>query len=430
MYRRITEDLKAWKAKETRKPLIIVGARQVGKTYIVREFAKAEYEHILEYNFQDDTSARGFFSIAHSAEEIIAHIELNHIGTKLEKGVLVFFDEIQLCPELINELKFLSQKCDCDFIASGSMLGVKIHQMSSWPVGYVEMLTMYPMTFEEFLVAAGIDQKYIDEVKKCVKSLQEIAGPIHEKFLSLFAEYLVCGGLPESVSNYVSSGISGAIAVNKRLRNDYKFDIAHYADTKTKIKAEECFDSIPLQLAKDNKKFQYNVVRQGYNARHYAESLNWLENAGLIYKTHRLSRIDKPLEAYKELGVFKVYSFDTGILVSQFDDADTYGFLTDSVGMYKGALCENYMAIVFERQGINNYYYEPNTSSEIDFIINYNGNTTPIEVKSGIRTKSKSFDNFIANHNSASAFRFSRKNIGVSEDGITKYIPLYAAEWV
>ena len=428
MYRNISESLLNWKKQKNRKPLILIGARQVGKTYSVREFAFHQYKGILEYNFQDDITARTFFSKPHSAKEIAEYLEINNLDFAFSKEALIFFDEVQLCPELLTSLKFLPDQLECDFICSGSMLGVKLHEASSWPVGYVQLLRMYPMTFVEFIRAAGIDEKYISILKKCIETYEEIPEALHDKLNRLFKEYMVCGGLPEAVSEYISGGIQGAVKVNRRLANDYRIDIAHYADPKTKIKAQECFDSIPDQLAKDNKKFQYNVVKHGYNARFYAESLNWLENAGLVTKTYRIGRIDLPLKAQRELGVFKVYMFDSGILAGQFSDGDIYGFLANAMGMYKGLLYENIAAQLLNAMEIDNYYYEPNTSSEIDFIIEMNGQIVPVEIKSGINTKSRSFDNFIKNHSVKNAYRFSSKNIGISEDGIIKYLPIYTME--
>ena len=430
MERTITQKFESWKNSGVKKPLVVIGARQVGKTYIIRAFGEENYKSTLEINFQDNISARNFFSVSRSSDEIADYLKLNYSTFSFSKDNLIFFDEVQLCPELITSLKFLPEKLSCDFICSGSMLGIRMHKMSSWPVGYVEILTLNPMTFPEFILACGIEKKYIDRIKNCISTFENVPDAIHDKFNALFTDYMICGGLPEAVEAYINGGIADAVKVNRRLANDYRMDIAHYAESSTKIKAEECFDAIPLQLAKDNKKFQYSLVKRGGNARHYEESLSWLENAGLIIKTYRLSGIEKPLDTKKEPGIFKVYMFDSGILVSMFSDGDIYSFLSDTLGTYKGLLYENVFATILNCCGIKSYYYEPNTSSEIDFVVNFNGQITPIEVKSGMRTKSKSFDNFIKNHSSKHALRFSRKNIGISNDGITMYLPVYTAPFI
>ena len=428
MYRYIEENLNTWKNAADRKPLIVTGARQVGKTYSIEKFGRNSYDTVITYNFQDDVSAREFFLRPHSAAEIRTYIEINHPSYIDSSDTLVFFDEVQLCPELLTSLKYLPSTMSCDFICSGSMPGVQLHNTSSWPVGYVETITLHPMSFLEFAEASGIDRKYIDQLRECIKNTEAVPEVLHMKFNELFKAYMICGGMPEAVLEYKSHGIAASIKVNRRLTNDYRIDIAHYADSKTRIKAQECFDSIPNQLAKDNKKFQYNAVRKGYNARYYEESLNWLESSGLVIKVNRLAQISAPLKAHKELGVFKIYMFDTGILTSQFSDKDISDLLEDSLGMYKGMLYENITAQMLFYSGITPYYYEPNTSSEIDFIIETAEGITPVEVKGGLHTRSKSFNNFIKNHNSAKAYRFSVKNAGKSDDGVTLYMPIYAAE--
>ena len=430
MYRKISEKLAKWKNENKRKPLIIIGARQVGKTYSVREFAEANYEKTIEINFQDEVKARTFFEESRSADDIISYLEINNIDVSLDENTLVFFDEIQLCPELITSLKFLGEKLKSDIICSGSMLGIRINGMSSFPVGYVGMINMYPMSFDEFLKAKRLQQKFIDEARCAVAKREEVPQVVHEKLNELFTEYIICGGMPEAVSNYIENGIKAAVKVNRRLFGDYELDIAHYADSKTRLKALDCFKSIPLQLAKENKKFQYKLVREGYNARHFDESLAWLYNAGLIYQINRLKRIESPIEINKELGIFKVYLFDTGLLVSSFQDGIVSEILNNTLGVYKGVVYENVTATLLRANGINAFYYEPTTSAEIDFVIENNQEIIPIEVKGGLHTKSTSFNNFIKNHDCKKAFRFSKKNVGISDDGIVSYLPYYALEWI
>ena len=428
MYRQIEEKLCDWKNGASGKPLIVIGARQVGKTYSIEAFGQRHYARLIELNLQDDVAARSFFEVPRSSVDIITYVEVNFPEFIDKKDTLLFFDEIQLCPELITSLKFLSRELTCDIICSGSMLGVKLHETSSWPVGYVETLTMYPMGFTEFVMANEIGTKHLDTIRECVAEIKPVPEALHDRFNKLFTDYMVCGGLPEAVNNYTEGGIAGAIRVNRRLANDYRIDIAHYADGKTKVKAQECFDSIPNQLAKENKKFQYNVVKKGYNARHYDESLAWLEMAGLVIRTNRLSRIERPLKSARELGVFKIYMFDTGILAGQFSNGDITQFIQGNMGMYKGMLYENVVAQMLCKTGKDAYYYEPNTSSEIDFVIEDGMEIVPIEIKGGLHVRSKSFDNFIKNHSVKKAYRFSYKNVGISGDGVTKYIPLYALE--
>ena len=241
MYRNIKKKIEKWKENKKQKPLIIIGARQVCKTYVIREFARENYKNLVEYNFQNDVKERDYFSSPHSAKDIISYIELNHMDVEFDEQTLIFFDEIQLCPELINSLKFLPSESRCSFICSGSMLGVKLYTMSSWPVGYVELMKMYPMSFMEFVNAVGLNERYLSEVIDAIKDRKEISEALHDKLTSLFDQYMVCGGMPEAVSAYIENGIGPAVKINRRLCNDYRLDITHYADGKTKIKAQECF---------------------------------------------------------------------------------------------------------------------------------------------------------------------------------------------
>lgn len=430
MFREISSRLLEWKNSSNKKPLVIIGARQVGKTYSVREFASAEYTNILEINFQDAVRERNYFSEEHSIQEILLYLELNYTAIPLDETTLIFFDEVQLCPELITALKFFHEKCPCDVICSGSMLGVKINGISSFPVGYVEMVTMNPMTFNEFLTANGVTEKLIEIGKTAVLNEEALPMEIHDRFNELFTDYIICGGMPEAVREYLSGGLPASIRVCRRLMRDFEMDIAHYADSRTKIKAMECFQSLPLQLAKDNKKFQYKLVKEGYNARYYDESLAWLKNAGLIYQVHRLKRIEQPLEINKEMGIFKAYLFDTGLLVSSFSDRVINNIKENALGTYKGVVYENAAAQILNSCGYACYYYEPNTSAEIDFVLEYQGEIVPVEVKGGLHTRSTSFNSFVKNHHSKTALRFSKKNVGKSDDGIIKYLPIYSLEWI
>lgn len=430
MYRKIHETFTEWRNQQDRKPLILMGARQVGKTYSVREFALSRYQNVVEINFQDAASEREYFSTRRSASDILLFLQLNHPDIRFGEDTLLFFDEVQLCPELIASLKFLKEKCPCDVICSGSMLGIKINGISSFPVGYVETVIMDSMTFSEFLLANGMKEEFINTARKAVLQGEMVPEAIHEKFNELFTDYLICGGMPEAVKTYVSEGLAAAIKVCRRLMHDYEMDIAHYADSKTKIKALECFQSLPLQLAKENKKFQYKLIREGYNARYYEESLAWLKNAGLVYQVHRLKKIEQPLEIQKEMGIFKVYLFDTGLLVSSFSDRTISDIRQNVLGTYKGVVYENMAAQILNHFKYKCYYYEPNTSAEIDFVIEYDGGIVPVEVKSGLHTRSTSFDNFVRKHKSEKAFRFSKKNAGRSGDGIEWYLPVYSMEWV
>ena len=433
MYRTIEERLMEWKQQTNKKPLIIQGARQVGKTYIVEKFAKENYKTVVEFNFQLDISTKEFFSTPRSYEDMLHYIEINNVEKDFSnpKEVLIFFDEVQEVPQLITALKAFQLKCVYDVICSGSMLGVTLNRVPSFPVGYVDMVTMYPMSFKEFVIANGIDRKYVDLIKESVEKKEAVSPAIHDKFNELFNIYLVIGGLPEAVQAYLDSkSIAQSTNVLKRLSQDFKGDIATYADRHVRLKALECYESLPLQLAKDNKKFQYKLVRDGYNARYFDASLSWLENGGLTYKTNRVKTIEDPLSVYTELPIFKVYSFDTGILTSWFDASVITKILEDALQVYKGVLYENSTAILLKQNGYACYYFEPSSTSEIDFVTYYKGQIVPIEVKGGLKKKKKSFTSFIKKYNTPLAFRVSKRNIGYEKETNTYFLPHYALAYV
>ncbi len=430
MYRKILGDLKNWRNDKNRKSLLIDGTRQIGKTWVIREFGK-EYKTFIEINLQEDIRAKKFFEQSKSLDDILDFIELNHMNDDFSnpEEVLIFFDEIQNVPNMISMMKFFTSDCKYDVIGSGSLLGVTLKTSISFPVGYINHWTMHQLDFEEFLWAMNLNERFIDTVKNCIETMTPVPQAIHEKFLELFNTYMIVGGLPEAVSRYINNNsLSEPVRVLRHLQSDYMNDIAVYADPEIRLKAISCYKSLPVQLAKENKKFQYKLVHSGYGAKHFDTSLNWLEMSGLIIKNHRLNAIDDPLEAYEELGVFKVYCFDTGLLLSNFEDAIITKALEDALGIYKGALYENITNQILDMNGYKHFYFEPNTSSEIDFVTYYKGEITPLEVKGGLHTKSKSFDNFVEKYKCKYAFRFSKKNIGI-DDGVM-YMPYYTMPFV
>lgn len=426
MRRLIENSLMAWKQQSDKKPLIIKGARQVGKTTTIREFAKQNYENLIEINFEKDLNYIKLFQRTHNPKDILEYLQIEYMNIPFNKQTLFFMDEIQACPDAITTLKFMKENFPCDIICSSSMLGVAIAKTTSYPVGYVETWDMYPMSFLEFLSAYGIDKTIINKINRTIQQQEAIPEILHEKMNELFTTYMVVGGMPEVVKTYIKTkSMKETLIVQRRIVNDYMNDMAKYALASDKMKARECFTSIPVQLAKENKKFQYSVIKKGYNARYYDSSLKWLEDSGLILKVNRIAHIDEPLEKEIELAVFKVYMADTGLLISQLNDGDIQKIIQGELGIYKGALYENIAAQIFKRNQKKCFYYEPSQSAEIDFIIYYNGSITPIEVKAGKHTASKAFCNYVKKYQPKQAFRFSQKNFGNSRDDVIQYVPLY-----
>ena len=428
MKRKILNDLMKWKGNPHKKPLIIKGARQVGKTYIIREFAQEAYEDLVEINFERDLEFIDLFKKTHNPKDILQYLEVAFMDKNFDRNTLFFMDEIQACSDALTSLKFLAESFPCDIICSGSMLGVAIANSTSFPVGYIETWQMYPLSFMEFIEALGMKENVIQSLSDCLLNNLPVMEVLHNKMNDLFKEYMVVGGMPEVVNKYIETkSFKETLLVQRRIVSDYLNDMVKYADGSERIKVRECYQSIPLQLAKENKKFQYKLVKSGGNARYFDASLNWLKDSGLVNLTYRLKTIDKPLEIHKESAVFKVYMADTGLLVSQFDESVIKELLNGNLGVFKGALYENIAAQILSMHEREFYYFEPNTSSEIDFIIYYKGEICPLEIKAGRNTVSKSFTNFVDKYNSPYAFRLSQKNIGTNKENVS-YVPLYMLE--
>ncbi len=428
MKRKILNDLMKWKENLHKKPLIIKGARQVGKTYIIREFAQEAYEDLVEINFERDLEFIDLFKKTHNPKDILQYLEVAFMDKNFDRNTLFFMDEIQACSDALTSLKFLAESFPCDIICSGSMLGVAIANSTSFPVGYIETWQMYPLSFMEFIEALGMKENVIQSLSDCLLNNLPVMEALHNKMNDLFKEYMVIGGMPEVVNKYIETkSFKETLLVQRRIVSDYLNDMVKYADGSERIKVRECYQSIPLQLAKENKKFQYKLVKSGGNARYFDASLNWLKDSGLVNLTYRLKTIDKPLEIHKESAVFKVYMADTGLLVSQFDESVIKELLNGNLGVFKGALYENIAAQILGMHERELYYFEPNTSSEIDFIIYYKGEICPLEIKAGRNTVSKSFTNFVDKYNSPYAFRLSQKNIGTNKENVS-YVPLYMLE--
>lgn len=429
MKRQIENDLIKWKKNPHKKPLIIKGSRQVGKTFCIREFAKSQYHDFIEINFERNLKMVDLFNKTREPNELLEYLKITYMDSVFDENTLLFLDEVQACPSALTTLKFMSESFPCGIICSGSLLGIAIASTSSFPVGYVETWTLYPMSFLEFLDAYGLPDDIMKKINQSLDNLKKIPEIIHEKMNELFTTYMMTGGMPEVVSTYIETkSYRECLTIQRRIVNDYISDMAKYAHASDKIKAKECFLSIPIQLAKENKKFQYGVVKKGYNARYYDSSLQWLQDNGMIIKVNRLSHISTPLASAVELPIFKVYMADVGLFISQLEDGEIQKIISGDLGIFKGALYENMAAQIFQRKHKKCYYFEPSQTTEIDFIIEYEGEITPIDIKAGLNTASKSFKNFVEKYKPIHAFRFSQKNIGIAKEGNIVYLPLYLLE--
>lgn len=424
--RKITNDLINWKKNKKNSCLMVIGARQVGKTFIIREFAKENYDAFYELNFLNSTNIKEIFSQDLSSESILSTMSFKLKDFEIIPGkTLLFLDEIQECPEAITALKFLAEDSRIDVIASGSMLGLTYKNVLSYPVGYVEELHMYSLDFEEFLWANGINIDSINYVKNFYYEKKTVDSAIHESMLDLFKKYIVIGGMPAVVLEYISTNnFDLALKKQKMILTGYKNDILKYADDDQKTKIRTCFDSIPSQLAKENKKFKYNLLEKKASKDKYIDALQWLYDAGLINFCYNLSIPEAPLEGNKIRDCFKVYLNDTGLLVAMLDDGTNDEIMSGNLGIYKGAIYENVIAEVFTKLGKNLYYFEKNSTLEIDFFIRHNNVITAVEVKSADNTKSKSLNSVINNYGVKAGIKLSSKNLGTNKENIIS-LPIY-----
>ncbi|MCL2628493.1 MAG: AAA family ATPase [Oscillospiraceae bacterium] len=425
--RKIYDDLMQWKSRKDKQCLVVKGARQVGKTFIIELFAKENYKHWITINFVQNPACKAIFDGDLDTETIIKQISLRIPGAKMVPGeTLLFLDEIQDCPGARTALKFLTQDGRFDIIASGSLLGINYKDVTSYPVGYVEHLEMYSLDFEEFLWANSVSPESIADIKECFDQRKTVPAAMHERMTELFKEYIVVGGMPRAVDEFVTThNFAGVLKIQRGIIADYEDDIAKYAKDSEKAKARACFLSIPKNLSKDYKKFQYSIVERGGTARKFGGSLMWLYDAGVINFCNNLSIPELPFEGNAKSDCFKVYMCDTGLLMAMLEEGSQEDVIDGNLGIYKGAIYENIIADIFGKSGKKLYYFEHNSKLEIDFFIRRNKTATAVEVKSADNTKSKSLNAVIEKFNVKRGVRLSTKNVGGTDD--FESFPLYMA---
>lgn len=427
MQRKIYQQLLDWKSDKNKKPLIIEGARQIGKTYIVNMFAKNEYKNSIYINFELDESWSSIFDNL-NPDDILNQIKSISKIDIISNETLIIFDEIQKSEKAINSLKyFCENKKDIDIIALGSLLGIAVNREHfSFPVGKVNLLRMYQLDFEEFLKAMGEEEK-ISIIKECYEKFIPINDMLHKQLLDLYRKYLYIGGMPEVVKSYIETDdLKMARIKQDEIINTYARDMAKY-NTKTEhSKTLLTYDSIVTNLAKENKKFMYSNIKSTARAKDYENATEWIELAGIGKKIYCIKQIKTPLEAYKDREVFKFYINDTGLLSSKAKIMYEEIMNEDDIfSDFKGGLAENYIVSQLLVNTDELYYYKDDKNIEIDFIIKENSDIIPIEVKAGKRTKSNSLNNYIEKYKPKYAIRLSMKNFGFENN--IKSIPLYAA---
>lgn len=425
--RKIADELHAWKNQKDKMCLVVKGARQVGKTYSIDLFARENYKHYININFDQNPGYRAIFDGDLDVETLMKQISLRIPNSELVPGeTVIFLDEIQNCPRARTALKFLAIDKRFDVIASGSLLGINYKDVPSYPVGYVEHLELHSLDFEEFLWANGITPQSIADIKSYFDHREKVPTAMHDKMMELFKEYIVVGGMPRVVNEFVTShNFAHALRIQRAILSDYTDDIGKYAEGAEKTKARACFLSIPKHLSQDYKKFRYSLVERGGSARKFGGSLLWLYDAGIIHFCYNLSQPELPLEGNARSDVFKVYMKDTGLLMAMLEDGSQEDIIDGNLGIYKGAIYENIIADILGKSGKKLYYFERNSQFEIDFVIRFQKMATAIEVKSADNTKAKSLNTVIENYGVKHGIKLSSKNVGGTS--VVDSFPLYMA---
>ena len=426
MKRKIESQLLAWKNKaEARKPLILNGARQVGKTYILRDFGKKNFKNTVYVNLEINTSVASFFDSNISPERIIRYLE-TFAGQKILPGeTLIILDEIQSCERALTSLKYFQEEAGEYFIvAAGSLLGVAINRKDySFPVGKVETLSLFPFDFEEYLWAR--EKEFLcREIREAYEKMQALPEALHQEAIEIYKEYLIIGGMPEAIKSFLSEkSFLDASNIQREILDNYLADMAKYSSTSDSVRIRASFNSIPAQLGKENKKFQYKIVQKGGSATIFGSSIDWLSQAGVVLKCQRVNQGLEPLAAYADLSAFKLYMADVGLLVMH-SGISQQTILTNEANIFMGALTENYVAQQFAAKAYNLYYWESSGIAELDFVLQKENEIIAIEVKKGQHVKSRSLSVFIDKYKPAYSIRLSLKNFG-EKDGL-KSLPLYA----
>ena len=430
--RKIYKELLKWKNNHSHTCLMIKGARQVGKTYIIREFGRREYECFLEINFFRQKELKVIFSDDLSADTIYKRLSAQISNVKLiEKKTLIFLDEIQACGNARTAIKFLAEDGRYDIITSGSLLGLtygedgdsEVEEPESVPTGYEDFLTMYSLDFEEFLWANGYKEA-INVLKEYFDQKKMVPDEINRKYEELFREFMVVGGMPEVVDDFAREHDFNRVAeIQNRILEDYNFDISKHAKGAEKVKVKRCYDAIPKQLAKELRKFQYSSVEKGQTSKKYGDSVKWLIDSSLVNASYNVHEAYIPLMANAYENQFKLYYNDTGLLCAVYGFETKRALLNNTLkGSAKGGIYENIISESLIKNGYKLYYYRPDEYQELEFIIEKNGSVVPIEVKAG-NAATVSLNRFIKDYDTDIAYKLIKGNIGVSENKIS--IPHY-----
>ena len=427
MYRKIIQALSAWEDNSVQEPFMLIGVRQVGKTWILRKFCEERYQEVFYANLEENPSFQSAFEGDLSPRTILRNLSVLAERKLTEKTTLVL-DEIQVCERAITALKYFCEaRENYRVIVAGSLLGVKINRFSSsFPVGKVHIVRMFPLDFEEFLLACG-EELLLDSIREAFQAARPLPSAIHEKALRICSDYLLIGGMPQAVKDYVECGKDISAfrwQIHRDLRLAYLADMTKYVSSPYESqKIVEVYQSVPRQLAKENPKFKYSIVRPSANKRDFYAPVDWLKAAGMVYQVTALESPLSPLKGYEKPDIYKLYLSDTGLL-SSLCGLKPKDLLPETANIYKGAVVENYVIQQFAAHREEMYYYKPSESMEIDMVDNWKGDIIPVEIKSGRHKRSRSLQNYMKKYHPNLAIRISALNMGKTD--LLLSVPLYA----
>jgi len=428
LYRKIMEYLVEWKNSPYRKPLILQGARQVGKTYSILEFGREQYENVAYFNFETAPILIRTFDESIDPGYLIPVLSRISGQTIIREKTLIVLDEIQLCERALTSLKYFCETApEYHIVAAGSLLGVAVNrEMFAFPVGKVDMKTLYPMDMEEFLLACD-EGELVEQIKMCFQNNQPMPIALHEAALAYYRQYLVVGGMPDCVSKYLQTKDFILVRHTQNMvLASYLNDMSKYNSQNEIKKTRLVYDNITVQLSKKNTRFQYKLIKKGARAAEFENAIEWLVLSGITTRIYRVEHPKKPLENYKDIDSFKTYVSDVGLLCAKKDIvAEDVLYLSSELDDFKGGMVENYVCCQLIVNGYKCYYWTSDRGAEVDFIIQREGKIIPVEVKSADNTKAKSLNIYIGSHKPEYAIKLSSKNFGFA-DG-KKTIPLYAA---
>ena len=428
MYRKIMSYLETWQESTHRKPLILQGARQVGKTYSVLEFGRTHYDNVAYFNFETNPKLNETFEENISPDYLIPI--LSHIAghTIVKEKTLIVFDEVQLCERALTSLKYFCEDApDYHIIVAGSLLGVAVNRAKfSFPVGKVDMKTLYPMNMEEFMLALGEDN-LVSQIKESFVSDKPLPSALHDAAMQLYRQYLVVGGMPECVMQYAETKDYILVRhTQDTILASYLNDMSKYNNLNEIKKTRLTYDNITVQLSKKNTRFQYKLIKKGGRASEFENAIEWLCLSGIVSQVYRVEQIKKPLENYRDIDAFKIYVSDMGLLCAKKDVAvNDILYMVDELNDFKGGMTENYVNVQLLINGYNTYYWQSERGAEIDFVIQREGKLIPIEVKSADNTRAKSLKVYMDTFSPEYAIKLSSKNFGFEDN--KKIVPLYAA---